>query len=175
MLHSIFDPTSGEPERSGSMFTPPDADQISHLPDYFTESPATAPDGKVGFAAPLEQPALAVRAESDGKLLIVTMIGRLQQRDYANFVSTVDAAVSRHGKVRILLEMHNFHGWSLGAAWEDLKFDLRHFNHIERVAIVGEAPWEMWLGTFFKPFTRATIMYFPKVREANAHAWITAG
>jgi len=175
MLHSIFDPTGGEPEHSGSTFTPPDADQISHLPEDFTKSPSPAADGMVGFAAPFEQPTLAVREESDGKLLVVTMTGRLQKCDYAHFESTVAAAVARHGKVSILLEMHNFHGWSLGAAWEDLKFDLRHFNHIERVAIVGEAPWEMWLGTFFKPFTRATIMYFPKVREANAHAWITAG
>ena len=31
MTRSIFDPT-GNPERSGSRFTPPDADQISHLP-----------------------------------------------------------------------------------------------------------------------------------------------
>lgn len=32
MTESIFDPMSGETERSGSTFTPPDAEQISHMP-----------------------------------------------------------------------------------------------------------------------------------------------
>jgi hypothetical protein len=32
MTRSIFDPNSGETERSGSRFTPPDANQISQMP-----------------------------------------------------------------------------------------------------------------------------------------------
>ena len=41
MTRSIFDPTGGETERSGSTFKGPDAENISHLP------PDVA-DGEVG-------------------------------------------------------------------------------------------------------------------------------
>ncbi len=47
-------------------------------------------------------------------------------------------------------------GWSAGAAWEDCKFDLKHFNHIERLAIVGETKWEKGMSVFCRPFMTAS-------------------
>src|SRR4051812_48452158 len=45
MTRSIFDPTGGETERGGSMFTPPEARQISQMPpdviDGVVETDAT--------------------------------------------------------------------------------------------------------------------------------------
>ena len=38
--------------------------------------------------------------------------------------------------------MKDFHGWDAGALWEDIKFDLKHFSDIERVAMVGEKKWQ---------------------------------
>jgi len=30
--------------------------------------------------------------------------------------------------------MTGFHGWDAGALWEDIKFDIKHFGDIERLA-----------------------------------------
>lgn len=46
--------------------------------------------------------------------------------------------VQQHGKLRVLFDMTDFHGWEVGAAWEDLKFGVDHFSDIERMAPVGE-------------------------------------
>ena len=113
-------------------------------------------------------------SENDGKLLIIKMTGKLHKNDYQHFVPIVEAAVQKHGKVRMLVQMHYFHGWDAGAIWEDVKFDVRHFNDIERLAIVGETTWEKWMVTFCKPFTTATIRYFPVDQAAEARAWIMA-
>ena len=32
------------------------------------------------------------------------------------------------GKIRILFEMHDFHGWEITGIWEDMPFDLKHFR-----------------------------------------------
>ena len=56
--------------------------------------------------------------------------------------------------------------------WEDLKFDLKLFNHIERLAIVGETKWEKGMSVFCRPFTTAKIKYFDKVDLEKARAWI---
>ncbi len=32
MIRGIFDPTGGDTERSGAQFSPPEAQQISHMP-----------------------------------------------------------------------------------------------------------------------------------------------
>jgi hypothetical protein len=174
MSRSIFDPTSGSPEHSGNRFTPPDADQVSHLPEQFSNPTSANVSGEVGFTPPPESAALQITSENDGKLLAVKMTGKLHKEDYRHFVPTVEAAVQRHGKVRMLVQMQNFHGWSAGALWEDMKFDLKHFNHIERLAIVGETTWEKWMAVFCKPFTTATIRYFPAEDLAAARAWIAA-
>lgn len=174
MSRSIFDPAGGEPERSGSTFTPPDAEQISHLPEEFTQPKPSLVTGNVGFQSMAEPSAIEILEENDGKLLVVKMTGKVRKEDYRHFVPAVDKAVARHGKVRMLVEMHNFHGWTPGALWEDVKFDARHFRSLERLALVGEKTWEKWMAIICKPFTTATIKYFPREQEAEARAWVTA-
>lgn len=172
MTRSIFDPAGGNPERSGSRFTSPDADQISQLPDQFQNPPAEIPTGNIEFTPPPESPAIDVVAENGGKLLFIRMRGTLHKQDYQHFVPIVEKAVQEHGKVRMLVQMHKFHGWDASAWWEDVKFDLKHFKDIDRLAIVGETTWEKWMAAFCKPFTTATIRYFPVEKADEAMAWV---
>ncbi len=72
--------------------------------------------------------------EATGKLLILNLSGKLTKEDYGKFIPDVERAVKAHGKVRMPVRMHGFHGWTMGAAWEDVKFDLQHFADIERLA-----------------------------------------
>jgi hypothetical protein len=113
--------------------------------------------------------------EAAGKLLIVKLTGKLQKEDYQRFVPEVERLVKEHGKIRMLVEMHDFHGWTMGALWEDVKFDWKHFADIERLALVGESRWQAGMAAFCKPFTRATIRYFDAANVAAAFDWIKEG
>lgn len=110
--------------------------------------------------------------KNDGKLLEVQLSGKLVKKDYALFVPTVERLAKEHGKIRMLVEMHDFHGWTTGALWEDIKFDAKHFNDIERIAIVGETKWEHDMAIFCKPFTTAKISYFDHVAADKARTWL---
>ena len=79
---------------------------------------------------------------SVGKLLHVKVTGKLTKDSYEAFAPLVNEQIEEHGKVRIMFEMHDFHGWTAGALWEDLKFDFKHWKDIERLAIVGKSKWE---------------------------------
>jgi len=46
-----------------------------------------------------------------------------------------------------------------GALWEDVKFDLKHFADLERLAMVGDKKWQHGMAMFCTPFTQATIRY----------------
>jgi hypothetical protein len=98
--------------------------------------------------------------------------GKLTKEAYETFVPETEEKIKEHGKIRILFVMHDFHGWSAGAAWEDFKSDLKHFNHIERLAIVGETKWEKGMSVFCRPFTTAIIKYFDHADIDQARAWI---
>jgi stage II sporulation SpoAA-like protein len=108
----------------------------------------------------------------EGRILEVHATGRLTREDYERFAPVIEQRIKRHGKLRILLVLHDFHGWDAGALWEDVKFDMRHFNDIERLAIVGEAAWEKGMAIFCKPFTTAQIRYFDHGETEQARQWI---
>jgi len=109
---------------------------------------------------------------ASGKMLEVRISGKLNKEAYEKLVPVVDQQIKESGKVRILLILDDFHGWTMGALWEDMKFDLKHWNHIERLAIVGETKWEAGMAVFCKPFTTAKIKYFDHAKLDDARKWI---
>lgn len=115
-----------------------------------------------------------LREEAAGKNLVVRASGKLSKQDYERFLPEVERLIKAHGKLRILLELHDFHGWEASALWEDIKFDMKHFRDIERLAIVGETKWEAGMAAFCKPFTSATIKYFDHAKAAEAKTWLEA-
>lgn len=119
--------------------------------------------------------AIQLEERDDGKVLEVRVIGTIVKDDYKEFVPHVDRLIGRHGKIRILLDMKDFHGWTAGALWEDIKFDLKHFSDIERVAMVGEKKWQKGMSQFCRPFTRAKIRYFDHAALDEAWEWAEAG
>ncbi|NQV32232.1 MAG: STAS/SEC14 domain-containing protein [Phycisphaeraceae bacterium] len=113
--------------------------------------------------------------EYNGKVAVVSVSGRLSKEDYHVFVPKLEQAINRFGTIRILFEMQDFHGWQADALWEDIRFDAKHFLHIERLAMVGERKWEKGMSVFCRPFTRAKIKYFDLAEAAKAHDWIAEG
>jgi SpoIIAA-like len=109
-----------------------------------------------------------------GKVLVIKLTGKLTKVDYEHFAPKVEGLIKEHGKLRILVQMHDFQGWAGGAIWEDIKFDLKNFRHIERLALVGERSWEHGMAVFCKPFATATIRYFDRSEVEQAEAWIRA-
>jgi hypothetical protein len=114
----------------------------------------------------------ALEVVSVGKLLHVRVAGKLSREAYQAFAPLVDEQIQKHGKLRILFEMHDFHGWTAGALWEDIKFDFQHWKDIERLALVGESKWEQGMAMFCKPFTAAKIQYFDHSRLDEAKKWL---
>jgi len=107
-----------------------------------------------------------------GRTLFVRARGKLTKEDYAEFVPEVERLIKKHGKIRILLDMHKFEGWDAGALWQDVKFDVKHFNDIERLALIGEKRWQEGMSKFCKPFTTAIVRYFEHPQTEEAWDWI---
>ncbi len=109
---------------------------------------------------------------SSDKVLGFKMSGKLHDEDYKKFVPMIDAAVGSQGKVRLLAQFHDFHGWDAKALWDDIKFSTTHCTKIERIALVGEKKWEEWMAKVCKPFTMAKIQYFDASQIDNAWKWL---
>jgi hypothetical protein len=115
-----------------------------------------------------------VEVVESGRVLHIKVTGTLSKEDYKTFTPLMDKAAREQGKVRLLFEMHDFHGWTPGAAWEDAKLGFKHWNDIERIGMVGDSRWEQGMAAFAKPFTRAKVKYFDSTKLEDAKRWIAA-
>lgn len=120
----------------------------------------------------LEIKTLQIKEEAVRQIVYVTVRGKLEKKDYEIFVPEVERAIEQHGKIRLLFELLDFQGWSASAAWEDTKFGVKHFNDIERLAIVGENKWEKGMAFIAKPFTMAKVLYFDIAERDKAERWL---
>lgn len=111
--------------------------------------------------------------EADGRILVVHVTGKLIKADYARFVPEFERRLNESGKQRVLFDMAEFHGWDAAAAWEDIKFDVKHFADIVRLAMVGEKKWHHVMAELFKPFTKAKTRYFDRSEAAAARKWLS--
>jgi hypothetical protein len=107
--------------------------------------------------------------------LEVRVSGKLTHEDYETFVPAIERLIEEHGTLRVLLVTHDFHGWTAGALWDDVKFDVKHFNDVERLAVVGEKKWEQGMAAFCKPFTTADVRFFEHDRLDEARKWVGEG
>jgi len=117
---------------------------------------------------------IELQTAPDSKIVSVKVTGKLHREDYVTFSPRVEELIRERGKLCMLIEMHDFHGWDMGALLEDIKFDVKHFADIERVAFVGDKKWQKGMSVFCKPFTRAKVRYFERDQEEQAAAWLKA-
>ncbi|MEP6947241.1 MAG: STAS/SEC14 domain-containing protein [Acidobacteriota bacterium] len=115
---------------------------------------------------------IKLNEENGGKILVIHVSGTLVKEDYPKFVSEFERLLQTHGKPRLLFDMIGFHGWDAGAAWEDLKFGVHHYNDIDRMAMVGDKKWQHAIEIIFKPFSPAPIRYFDHADESGARKWL---
>jgi SpoIIAA-like len=116
-----------------------------------------------------------LQEKAEGKVLEIQATGKLTVEDYGRFLPEIERLIERFGKLNLLFEMHDFHGWKAGALWEDFKFDFKHFRDIGRLALVGEKKWQKGMATFCKPFTTAKVRYFDSSEMDDARQWVAEG
>ena len=110
--------------------------------------------------------------EPSTQTLTITAGGKLEVSDYQRLAPLVEDLITQHGKLDVLLILHEFKGWTAGALWEDVKFDVKHFRDIGKLAVVGEREWEKGMAAFCRPFTTAEIKFFERENLAEAMDWI---
>jgi hypothetical protein len=114
--------------------------------------------------------AIKLTETNGGKILEILASGKLVHQDYAVLVPIFERLIQEHGRISILFEMVDFHGWDAAAAWDDIKVDVKHFSDIAKLAMVGETKWEKGMSIFCRPFTTAKIKDLDKAR-----AWVASG
>jgi hypothetical protein len=107
------------------------------------------------------------------QFLHVEVSGKLDGSDYRALGPQVERFLAEKDEPGILLEMDDFEGWKVSGLWEDVKFDVKHFNDVSRIAMVGDQAWQKWMAEVCRPFTTAKVRFFSEDDMQAAREWVS--
>ncbi len=112
---------------------------------------------------------IAVNAEH---VVAIRASGRLTDEDYKHFLPILEDLINREGPVSLFVDMEDFEGWDMKAAWDDVKFGITHDVDFKRIAIIGDKPWMEWMTRISDIFFSAEMRYFSVAEKQQAMNWL---
>jgi hypothetical protein len=102
--------------------------------------------------------------------------GEVTGEDYKNvLIPAVEVALEGGHKVRLLYVLGDDvkgMGFTAGAAWQDAKVGLGHYNRWEKVAVVSDKEWLRHSVDIFGYLIPGEVKAFAPAEVAEARAWV---
>ena len=100
--------------------------------------------------------------------LYFKVAGTLTHNDYEIMVPMVETAIKgvENPVPHSLIDLTEFEGIELRAAWDELKFTLKNDSEFQKIAIVGNKPWEETMAKIADWFLGGECKYFEDYDDA---------
>lgn len=102
----------------------------------------------------------------------ISIEGKITEADFNQIISQLKSDFKKHGKLRILEEIHNFGGIDPWTLWQDIQFSLTHLNDFTHAAVVTD---DLWLRMFAEGiglFLSAKVKVFEASQLETARGWL---
>jgi hypothetical protein len=109
-------------------------------------------------------------------IVAIAYRGRVSGKDYETvLVPAVEAALTRHDKVRLYCEIPDgFEGFDAAAVWDDWKLGFGHLTRWGPVAAVTDVAWIRNTALALSPFVPTGVKVFHMAEKVQARAWLAA-
>ncbi len=107
-------------------------------------------------------------------IIVLTAVGKLTHDDYTQMMPLLEAALAAADKpvVDVLVDMSEFKGWQLRAAWDDFTLGLKHGRQFNKIALFGKPGWQERMSSVGNWFVSGEIRFFDDYDDAEK--WLTA-
>jgi hypothetical protein len=110
--------------------------------------------------------------KSHGNIVGFKFHGKATDEDYKeHLIPQLEAAIEKHGKIRVLWDFEHFDGWTAHAAWDDMIAGTSMWSDFDRMAVVGDRKWEEVTMKLFQHLT-GKFRYFDHHKLQHAWAWL---
>jgi hypothetical protein len=80
----------------------------------------------------------------DPNIVGIKLSGTLTEDDHDALVGALEHTMESHTTTRALFELEDVDGWEPEDLWEDLSFDIRHVQTLDKAVVVGDL-WDPWM------------------------------
>ena len=102
----------------------------------------------------------------------IVVEGQITEADLDPVMARIKSDIEKHGKLRLLEEIHSFEGIDPMALWKDIQFGLSHLNDFTHVAVVAEAEWVRTLSAATDNLLSAQVKAFTPSHISAARTWL---
>ena len=112
---------------------------------------------------------IGVERVNEHVYLSLKATGTLTHQDYQLITPMLESALEHmtHPVIDAFIDGTELDGWEARAAWDDLKLGLKHGSKFNKIAIVGNKPWQQLAVKVGAWFISGEIKYFEQKKEAT--------
>jgi hypothetical protein len=115
---------------------------------------------------------ITVIKNQDDRIIHVEVEGKITRKDVKKVAQIADEKIKEYGKIKALIVLRYFEGYTPSAFFEDLKFSLTHLDSFSHMAICGEGKLEEFASKISAMFTKGEIRYFDIIKIEDAINWV---
>jgi len=115
---------------------------------------------------------LEILPESSGNVIGARVGGRLGGDECKLLAGRIEALIEEHKTVRLLLDVSECDRVDPAAAWEEFVMGVKHWNDLERIAIVGGAKWSHAAANTLNRLAHGEAEHFSAAELAGAWVWV---
>ncbi|MDR8390698.1 STAS/SEC14 domain-containing protein [Aliifodinibius sp. S!AR15-10] len=115
--------------------------------------------------------------EKPPEILEVNISEIFSRGDIDQLAPTLKKYARNSVRPRLLLIASDFQGWyGAGPWWSDLKLDDECDCNVDfqRIALIGDPIWKVWLTTLISSFTPGEIKFFTSNEISKARKWLNS-
>lgn len=96
------------------------------------------------------------------------IIGTLTHEDYEMITPMLESALQGidEPSISLIIDATEFNGWSMQAIWDDLRLGLKHNRDFNKIALVGNKPWQQYGVKISNWFSIGDFEYFENMDDA---------
>jgi hypothetical protein len=98
----------------------------------------------------------------------VKAVGTLTHEDYQYMKPMLEGALEKlHSKkVNVLVDISEFNGWELRAAWDDFQIGRKYSSEFNKIALWGKPGWGQWAAKIARWFVSGDAEFFDDLDTA---------
>ena len=111
------------------------------------------------------------RNNSTSNVVELIVEGQITEADLDQVITRMKLDIAKHGKLKLLEEIHSLEGIDPIALWKDAQFGLSHVDDFTHVAVVAEAEWVRTISAAADNILSAQVKAFEPSQWEAARTW----
>lgn len=109
---------------------------------------------------------------SQDHIIAIRIEDYVEAQDCNTLLPHLRNRIHEHGRIRLLIELKDFHGIEILSALKALPYVIRYGKHVEKKAIITDEEWICRWAKLLTSFSKTRVHCFPSTKLEQAWEWI---